>query len=130
MDEKTLTAVLADAGVQAGYLFGSRAEGSAHAASDTDIGILAARPLGLLEEQGLAARLEQELGTTVDVVVLNTASLELRGHVVQTGRLLYDGDPAARVAFEVRTRSEFFDYEPTLRAHTRRYLRQVAEAGL
>lgn len=36
----------------------------------------------------------------------------------------------SRAAFEVRTRSEYLDYLPALRAHTRRYLRHVAEAGL
>jgi alkylation response protein AidB-like acyl-CoA dehydrogenase len=49
---------------------------------------------------------------------------------VQEGRVIYSTDEPARVAFEGRTRSEYFDYLPTLQAHTRRYLYQVASRGL
>jgi len=40
--------------------------------------------------------------------------------------LLFSEDEPARVAFEVRTRSEYFDFLPALRAQTRRYLRVLA----
>jgi hypothetical protein len=49
---------------------------------------------------------------------------------VQAGRLIFSAEEPRRVAFEVRTRSEYFDYLPTLRAHTNRYVQQVAEGGL
>lgn len=123
--------VLQAAEVQAAYLFGSRAQGTARASSDVDVAVLAGRHVGLLEEQDLAARLADRLGVDdVDVVVLDRAELSLRGAVVQEGRLVYAGDEPARVAFEVRTRSEYFDYLPTLEAHRRRFLQQVAEEGL
>jgi hypothetical protein len=48
---------------------------------------------------------------------------------VQEGRRLSSRDEPRRVAFETRTRSEWFDYRPTLEAHTRRWLRQLAEKG-
>jgi hypothetical protein len=37
-----------------------------------------------------------------DVVVLGEASLELKGHVVQEGSLVYSADEPARVALEAR----------------------------
>jgi large subunit ribosomal protein L24 len=39
-----------------------------------------------------------------------------------------DGRPT-RVRFEVRTRSEYLDFLPTLREHTRAYLERAADKG-
>jgi predicted nucleotidyltransferase len=118
-------------GVIAAYLFGSRARGEATEGSDLDVAVLVGGPFGLLERERLADRLAAASGVAeVDVVVLDTAPLELRGRVVREGRLLYSSDEPARVAFHVRTLSEYFDFLPTLEGHTRRYLRQVARRGL
>lgn len=119
---------LRDAEIQAAYLFGSRSTGGARDSSDVDIAVLVGRPFGLLDEQRLAARAQSTLHLPVDIVVLDRASLELRGRVVQEGELIYSGDHAARVTFEVRTRSQYLDFLPTLREHTRRYLEHTARA--
>jgi hypothetical protein len=50
----------------------------------------------------------------VDVVTLNDAPVDLRIRVLREGHLLVDGGPSARIAFEVRTRNEAFDFEPIL----------------
>ena len=124
-------AALADAGVRFAYLFGSRAAGTETDVSDADVAAMPGRQLGLLESGALAARLSRALGVPdVDLVWLDRASLELRGHVVQEGRLLYSTDEPARVAFEVRTRSEYFDFLPALRAAERGYIARVADRGL
>lgn len=126
-----VASVLDRAGVNFAYLFGSRAAGTSRADSDADIAVHLGRELTLLEEVGLSDELGAALHVpAVDLVVLNHAPLELRGRVVQEGRLLWSADESARVAFEVATRSEWFDFRPVLLAHTRRYLRQVAERGL
>lgn len=44
--------------------------------------------------------------------MLGSASIELRGAVVQDGRVLFSADEPRRVAFEVRTRSEYLDLPP------------------
>lgn len=89
------------------------------------------RPLALLERERLAADLARAFGVSdVDVVSLDRATLELRGRVVQEGRQIYCVDEPARVAFEVRTRSEYFDFVPTLRELERSYLARVSERGL
>jgi predicted nucleotidyltransferase len=129
--EERAREVLSEAGILFAYLFGSRASGEARDGSDADVAVMARRELDLLEREVLADRLLRALEVPdVDLVVLDRASLELRGAVVQEGRLLFSADEPRRVAFEVRTRSEYLDFLPTLRAHTRRYLRQVAEQGL
>ncbi len=85
----------------------------------------------MLERERLALRLGRALAVPdVDLVSLDTAGLELRGRVVQDGRPIYTGDEPGRVAFEVRTRSEYFDFVPALRALERSYLARVAERGL
>lgn len=120
--------ILEEGGIDVAYLFGSRANRRARRDSDADVAVLAAGHLGLLERGLLADRLAWAFDAPdVDLVVLDEASLELRGHVVQEGKLLYSRDEPRRVAFETRTRSEWFDYRPTLQAHTRRWLRQLAE---
>jgi predicted nucleotidyltransferase len=129
--EQRARAVLDSAGARFGYLFGSRATGSARPTSDADMAVMPGSSLGLLEREQLAGRLATAFGATdVDLVLLDEAGLELRGKVVQEGRLIHSADEPARVAFEVRTRSEFLDFEPTLRAHERRLIRQVADRGL
>ncbi|MGH9230273.1 MAG: type VII toxin-antitoxin system MntA family adenylyltransferase antitoxin [Acidimicrobiales bacterium] len=133
MDVETDAAaqVLADAGVRVAYLFGSRASDRHRPDSDADIAVLGAASLDLMARERLATRLREALSVPeVDLVVLDEAPLELRGRVVQQGIVLYEADPAQRVAYQVQTLSEYLDYLPTLEKHTRRYLRQVARRGL
>lgn len=131
MNQKAAHAALEEAGARFAYLFGSRATGEKRRGSDADVAVMPAGELSLLELGRLADKLAGALGVPdVDLVLLDRASLELRGRVVQAGHLIFSVDEPRRVAFEVRTRSEYFDYLPTLQAHTRRYLRQVAERGL
>jgi predicted nucleotidyltransferase len=127
-DSEQVKPILDDSGVTVAYLFGSRAREDGRPDSDADIAVLTDRRLDLLEREVLADRLARALGVPdVDLIVLREASLELRGHVVQTGTLLHSRDEPGRVAFESRTRSEWFEYRPVLEAHTRRWLRQLAD---
>ncbi|MBA2420343.1 MAG: nucleotidyltransferase domain-containing protein [Thermoleophilaceae bacterium] len=130
-EQASLETILGDEGILFAYLFGSRASGTAHARSDADIAVMPSRPLGLLERERLVLGLVRALGVPdVDLIALDRAALEMRGRVVQEGRPIYSADEPARVAFEVRTRSEYFDFVPTLRTLERSYLARVAERGL
>ncbi|MGH8929229.1 MAG: type VII toxin-antitoxin system MntA family adenylyltransferase antitoxin [Egibacteraceae bacterium] len=121
----------ARAGVVIAYLFGSRARGDHRETSDADVAVLADRRLGLLARERLANELADALEVPdVDVIVLDEVRLALRGRVLQESQLLYSADEPRRVAFEVRTRSEYFDFLPTLQAHADAYLRHVAAHGL
>jgi uncharacterized protein len=131
MSTSAVDRVLAAAGVRFAYLFGSRASGQHRPDSDADIAIMPVRALDLLAEVGLADRLAQALQVpAVDLVDLRRAPLGLRGRVLTEGRLLYSSDEPGRVAFEVRTRNEYFDFLPTQRAHRDSFLRRVAVKGL
>lgn len=122
---------MAQAGIRFAYLFGSRATGTATERSDADVAIMPSAALSLRARARLATQLAEALGAPdVDLLSLDGAWLELRGRVVQEGRLIYSSDEPARVAFEVRTRSLYFDYLPTLRELQDAYLTHVARHGL
>jgi uncharacterized protein len=128
--ERPVEAILRDAGIRFAYLFGSGARGEATGRRDADVAVMPSRRLGLLERERLASTLARALhATDVDIVVLDRASLELRGRIVQEGRPIYSVDEPGRVAFEVRTRSEYLGFLPTLRTLERSYLSRVAEQG-
>jgi hypothetical protein len=107
-------------GAAAVYLFGSTARGTARPGSDIDIGVLfVAAPAATLDAQpyDLEGALERRLGRPVDVIVLNSAPIDLRSRVLRDGQMLFESDRAARIAFEIRTRNEAFDLEPILRRY-------------
>lgn len=126
-----MTEVLDAAGVRFAYLFGSRATGGHRADSDADVAVMAERPLTLLQESALALDLATALDVpSVDVVDLRTAPLRLLGRILADGVVLHGRRDPDRVEFEVRTRSRYFDFLPTLRATQQGYLRRVAAEGL
>lgn len=126
-----VTDVLSAAGVRFAYLFGSRATGTHRPDSDADVAVLADRPLTLLQESGLAVELATALGVpAVDLVDLRTAPLRLLGRILADGVVLHGRHEPARVEFEVRTRSRYFDFLPMQRATQEAYVRRVAAEGL
>ncbi len=109
-------------GVAAAYLFGSTARGTAGADSDVDVAVLfETDPPQTLEglHFDLAHQLEDVVGQTVDLVVLNHAPVDLAHRVLRDGVVVCDRDRSARIRFEVRTRNEYFDLEPVLQQYRR-----------
>ncbi len=51
------------------------------------------------------------------MVVLNRAPADLVHRILRDGILLVENDAAARVAFEVNKRNEYFDLLPNLREY-------------
>ena len=98
-------------GLVVAYLFGSRARGTASAASDVDVALLMTDAPKTLDDLQLdvAADLERELGLPIDVVVLNRAPSDLIHRVLRDGELLVENDRSARIRFEVRARNDYFD---------------------
>lgn len=83
----------------------------------------------LRKQLDLMRDLDVALGTeSVDVVVLNDTTLPLRYVVVRDGFLLCECDRQKRIAFEVSTRREFWDFEPHLKVY-QTALRRRIEAG-
>ena len=106
----------------AAYLFGRVAGGDVRAGSDVDVAAL----LGVVREGAferlaldLRDRLEGRIGHPVDLVVLDTAPPDLVHRVLRDGVLVFESDPAARIAFEVRARNVYFDLKPYLDEYRR-----------
>ncbi len=103
--------------VNAAYLTGSLAGRAAFGhLTDVDIAVLLMEQIKsdqFLDYQlylfaELAKRLETD---TIDVVILNQASLLLKLQVIQYGQILYCRDEKKRVAFETRAVMEYLDFK-------------------
>ncbi len=117
--------------VAVAYLFGSRADGTARDSSDHDVAVLFAADEPPLDATvRLAGDLGGVLGTPVDVVDLDRATLELRGRVAEGGRLWFVADETRRVRFEVEARLRWIEFRPVIQETTVSYLRRVARSGL
>lgn len=114
-----LPAILAQRPVMMAYLYGSVAEGYAMPFSDVDIALV------LRPDSGLSAydrtMMELDIGAEVedrcdvreaDVRSIDVAPLTVQGHVLTKGILFYSRDEDFRVAYEVRTRKLYFDFQP------------------
>lgn len=104
-DADLIGQVLRQAGAVFAYLHGSHAEGTPGPASDVDVAAWFGRPVD-------AWSVAPTLPGRVDLLVLDSAPLELAGRVALYGRLLFERDPAARVAWEATTRKIYLDELP------------------
>lgn len=135
VDMDGLTAYLAgQRDVQAAYLHGSVARGQANRLSDVDVALLlspAPAPEAAVERQlALAVALGPFADRDVQVTLLNTAPPQLAYEVIAAGRLLFERDPLARIAFEVRAMKRYFDVQPLLAAYDRELAQRIQEVGL
>ncbi|MEW6662646.1 MAG: type VII toxin-antitoxin system MntA family adenylyltransferase antitoxin [Bacillota bacterium] len=110
------------------YLFGSRALGFEHQASDYDLGLLfkdycPARH-NIVYRLNLAEELAVVLGAPVDVVFLQSAPILMRYEVIATGRVIYCIDEDFRTDFEDIALRDYLDFKPFID----QYHREVAEA--
>ncbi len=114
----------ADHDLVAAYLYGSVARGEARPGSDVDLAVLGRGPgpktyTDLRPRLALEGELEALLGRPVQLLSLEGAPADLVHEVLRDGRLVLERDRAARVAFEVRRRNEYFDLLPILREYRR-----------
>lgn len=119
VDLEQLTAQLRAAGARFAYLHGSQVTGSAPADSDVDVAAWFGAPVDAWSV---------DLPDGVDLLVLDTAPLELAGRVAQHGRLLLEADPAQRVEWEATTRKIYLDELPR-RDQARRDFAQARRRG-
>lgn len=109
------------AGARFALVHGSRANGNARPASDLDV---AAWWPGTAPQS-----FEVLLPPGVDLLVLNSAPLELAGRVAAAGEVLFDDDPAARVRWQATTRKIYFDELPRLRRSHREFAEALLRRG-
>ncbi|HUH70102.1 MAG TPA: nucleotidyltransferase domain-containing protein [Mycobacterium sp.] len=121
-EKADIAAALRHAGARFALIHGSRATGeSARPDSDLDV---AAWWAGEPPQSW-----ELNLPAGVDLVVLNRAPLWLAGRIALEGRLLFDDDPAARVAWQADTRRIWLDERPQILQSQREFRQAVAERG-
>ncbi len=133
--EQRLPDVLAPYPVDAAYVYGSVARGTATPLSDVDIALLLAAPLAAYERLKLELTIQGEIEMPgdlppVDVRAINDAPLMVQGRIVQQGKLVYERDHAHRVHFEVMTRKLYFDFAPVARRLQNAFLERVRKKGL
>ncbi|WP_217632451.1 nucleotidyltransferase domain-containing protein [Ruania alba] len=105
------------AGAQFGYLHGSHATDRARADSDVDVAAYFGRRDVLGSDLLLPAG--------ADLLVLDSAPLELAGRVAATGVLLFEVDPDLRVRWEAMTRKIYFDERPRFERAHREFIASV-----
>lgn len=118
-----LVANLREAGARFAYLIGSRAEGTAREDSDIDLAAWFGRDD---VEPWKIPGIDYQ---TVDLVVLDTASLHLRGRTAMRGKLLFDDDPPARIRWEATTRKIYADEKPRLERARRDFVEARRRRG-
>ena len=86
--------------LRAAYLYGSHASGHLHRESDTDIAIVIDRPLRFESRWKLQSTLGDLLDSPVDLVDLARTGLPLAAQILETGRVIFAGDPGWLAKFE------------------------------
>jgi predicted nucleotidyltransferase len=103
-DERAAADALRRAGACFAFVHGSRATGRARPDSDLDVA-------AWWGTESRPAPWNVVLPPGVDLLVLDDAPLELAGRVAVHGRVLVDDDRDARVDWQARTRTVYFDEE-------------------
>lgn len=98
---------LRTAGARFAFLHGSRVDGTEHPDSDIDVAVWFGTEVD-------PVTLRAALPDQVDLLILDTAPLELAGRVALHGHLLLDDDPGARVAWQAQTRKIYLDEQPRI----------------
>lgn len=120
LDEEPVIDALRGAGAMFAFVHGSRADTPEQpAGSDLDVGAWwSASP---------PESWEVTVPGYADLVVLNTAPLWLAGRIAQYGRLLFEDDAPARVAWQADTRLRYLDEIPAVRQRYATRLQQLAK---
>lgn len=130
--KEKLFALFRNNNILAVYLFGSRADGTAFADSDYDFGILLRETPALEKASSIMMEIQDEaakiLNSKIDVVVLNTATIEQKFLIISRGLLLFSEDDNLRTDFEDVTIRDYLDFKPFLDAY-RRDVREAIKAG-
>ena len=116
--------------VSAIYVFGSSVEGFSLPDSDFDIGVLMSKRINGINKNKLYNRLYEfftELlpGKNLDIIFLNTASLELKFDVVSHGKVIFEAESQARLKFEDHTVLQYADFHPLLKQFNRALLHRI-----
>lgn len=100
VDPDRVRTALRTAGAVFAFLHGSRVGGAHHPGSDLDVAAWFGRSV---------VPWQVDLPRGVDLLVLDTAGLELSGRIAQHGLLLLDDDPPTRVRWQADRSKRYLD---------------------
>lgn len=107
--------------VQLAILFGSCARGTATAASDLDLAVLAAEPLDSDSRIRLIGDLADRLGRPIDLIDLREAGEPLLGEILKGHRVLGDDATYARlITRHLLDAADFLPYRERILTERRR----------
>lgn len=101
--------------IEAAYLFGSLAKGSAGTDSDLDLALVGSREQLAEQKLDILADLTADGFEKIDFVLLDGADTILRFEAVSPNCLLYARDDFDHGSYFSKTLREYFDFEPYLR---------------
>lgn len=103
--------------VELAYLFGSQVNEHIGPMSDVDIAVLFQRPVDIAVMMALKHQIGEILQCShVDLISLNSASIELSYSVICNGKNIYMTDLATLVEYEAKVLSLYGDYLPVLKS--------------
>lgn len=111
--------------LQAAWIFGSHASGSARADSDLDLAVLAEPPLAAAEIAAVSASISEAICTRVDLVDLREASTLLRVEATQHGIRITAGDPASADRFVAESLADHLSFAANRRMLTKALLERL-----
>jgi len=106
-----------ESAIAAAYLYGSVSRGTSTDLSDVDLAIVLEPGLDLHQRGSLLRRITMLMGRACpgrefDIRCLEELPAAVAGRVVTEGVLVFERDPALRVAAEVRARMLYHDFLP------------------
>lgn len=113
------------------YVFGSQATGKEVKKSDFDIAVMLPRKIGGSKRFDIRCKMMEDLSRVldyndVDVVVLNdNESVFFKFVIIHEGKLIYEQDHGARVAFELKTMNDYYDFSPFMEAYNNAYMERA-----
>lgn len=126
-NENEVKEILDQEGVLVAYLYGSRAVGRDHEDSDYDIGLLVEdeENFDIHRVSGIIDRLEEVLGSEVDLRILNDRDIRFLFNVLEEGHPVMVKDEDVRQRFEVGVMKKYMDMQPFLREYDRNVRERV-----
>ncbi len=111
--------------IQAVYLFGSRATGTARATSDLDLAVVPRHPTVRNQRLDLLADLAKHGFCNVDLVFLDTEDITLKYEAVRQNNVVYRTEDFDRGAFYSRIIRQYLDFLPYLNVQREAYKRRI-----
>jgi len=104
------------------YLFGSYAKGTERGKSDIDLAFVfndnfyKEDPFRALQKAELfSIAITRKLHKSVDVIILNSASLSFAYHTLRKGVCLYESNTVDRILYEVAMHNKYQDFMPFIK---------------